>query len=476
MELTIPNRFESLREAFGDEIRPLIVPIDADLETLNRLQAQCRVQNGGILSFLLGPTGIGKTTTVYSAAVNMPEVYAPVVAVPSDLSFRDAVGWVIANVHKDAESRSTLVLFDGREVSDDKVGLRQFVSSLNQFLRRRSDVLFCWPTTDTDWHTEIRQVAEGVGGSNLVPEESDLSVAGPKKKDWPIVLERILLQTQKTFDDIGVASSAIEGLRDDSTTVGDFLTHVGSIIADRVSKVQVAKQLPRLIFVVTSSGDASGEANRIRRAGTQFLAAEPLLGHSPRSEPGKWWHARNRDPNHHLGYMISLFEARLVTITPSAVGHACLLHGANDLKDTAENEGMRPHTQNAKVTFTVTDFYRFFAGQQIPEFTSSKKGPQLVSTKAAYDAIQKLSNTRHKAINEAICALTTEHLSDFAVESLETALGNDLICDVIVTNSDDRYHLEFHHLSDARCKASSIASYIMGKLRLYSIYHNLIPR
>ena len=142
MQINIPNRFESLSEAFGGEIRPLIVPIDKDLSALNELREQCHVQNGGILTFLLGPTGIGKTTTVYSAAVNLPELYRPVVTVPSEIELRDAISWITENVQRFDDDRTTLLLFDGREISDDEIGLKQFVAALNQFLRKRPDVLF----------------------------------------------------------------------------------------------------------------------------------------------------------------------------------------------------------------------------------------------------------------------------------------------------------------------------------------------
>jgi hypothetical protein len=93
-QLTIPNRFESLQRAFGQELRPLIVPIDDDLRVLNALRDRAHVQNGGLLCFVLGPTGIGKTTDVHSAAVHMPETFSPVLTVPPEITIRDAGTWL----------------------------------------------------------------------------------------------------------------------------------------------------------------------------------------------------------------------------------------------------------------------------------------------------------------------------------------------------------------------------------------------
>ena len=476
--LKIPNRFESLQEVFGQDIRPLIVPIKEDLALLNALRDRAKVQNGGLLTFILGATGIGKTTTVHSAAVHMPEDFSPVLKVPAEVTLRDAVGWLTHNLPAPSATKTVLVLFDGREISDDDVGLRQLLSSLNQLLRQRSDILFCWPTTDAEWHKKVRSIAEIVGGSNFAPQESDCRISGPPSGEWPTVLNRLLLQFGKTHEDLGIAADLIGDFCAKSTTVGDFLTRVGQMVADRVTKTREIKQLPQVLFVITSSGDVVGECNRIRRAGTQALSPEPLLGHSPRSEAGKWWVERNKDPNHHLGYMISLFDARLVTMTASAVVYSCMHAGDESLQRAATDQGSRPDKGNAKRTVEVSEFYRFLKGEQIPEFTTGKKGGIQESTEKAYAVIQGLSSKRHKAINQALCKLTQEFLSglSFEDEDFEVAHGGNIITDAVVQFGDRSFSLEFHHLSQGQCAAASMASYIMDKLRNYAWHHQLIPR
>src|SRR5262249_24285140 len=186
----------------------------------------------------------------------------------------------------------------------------------------------------------------------------------------------------------------------------------GAIIDERVTKTRVTKHLPQLIFVISSGGDVVGEANRIRRAGTQALAPEPLLGYSPRSEAGKWWTERNKNSNHHLGYLISLFDARRDRLPVSAVVYACMQAGEKALEEAAVSQGARPDKGNAKRTIEVSEFYRFLKGESIPEFTSGRKGAVLESTSQAYGAIQALSSKRHKAINQAICKLAREHIPE----------------------------------------------------------------
>ncbi|MCY1082810.1 hypothetical protein [Archangium lansingense] len=477
--ISIPNRFESLYNSFSGEIRPLIVPIDSDLKSLTKLREKARIQNGGLLALLHGDSGIGKTTAVHSAAVHMPELFTAVVSVPPTIDLRAVPAWLQSNLPTRDSKRSILVLFDGREVSDDKVGLKQLLASLNQQLRQRSDVIFCWPTTDKSWQAEIRDIASRIGGGNFIPADSDIAIHGPPKEEWSKILERLLLRFSKTYDDIGITTDLVQSLCAESDTIGALLGKVGGVIADRISNVQATRRLPRLLFVVTSSGDVNGEANRIRRAGNQILAPEPLLGHSPRSESGKWWQERNKNPNHHLGYMISLFEARLVTMGPSSVVYACLHHDDGELCELAVEKGARKDAGNARRTLMTTDLYRFLLDQTVPEFTSTRKGRILNATKEAYAGIQSLSSKHHKKINTAICSLLSEHLPSFKVspEQFEVNAGEqNLFVDAITDWSGATLNLEFHHLSEAHCKAASMASYIMDKLRAYSIHYNLIPR
>lgn len=236
-------------------------------------------------------------------------------------------------------------------------------------------------------------------GRELLPERNRLSRKGPEKQDWPTVLDRLLLRFQKSLDDVGMSSSLVDDLVSNEETIGDFLGQISFAISERLSDKQKTNKLPQLLFVISSSGDVTGEANRIRRAGKQVLAAEPLLGHSPRSEAGKWWTQRNHDPNHHLGYIISLFNATLVTMTPSSVVHACMLCGANDLRAAVIKVGIQPNKGSAGQSLKASELYRFLSGNSVPEFTTGKKGKAQASTLSAYADIQALSSKRHKAIN-----------------------------------------------------------------------------
>jgi hypothetical protein len=473
--LEIPSRFESILERLDLEPAPLILPVEEDLRLFARLARMGRMQSGGLLAFVLGGSGVGKTTAVYSAATHMPDLFGPVLPAPALLPTRELPGWIEANLPTVGE-RTTPLLFDGREVTDDQVGLAQFMAALSQLLRRRADVLAIWPTTDPAWHAELRRLAERIGGETLAPPDADLQIAGPPMDMWPVALDRLLIQMDRTLPDLGIDDEAVERLAADAPTAGAFLRRVGALMIDRVDDVQDARVLPSLLFVITSTSEVVGEADRLRRAGSFLLRAEELLNYSPRSRAGLWWRERNRDPRHHLGYIITLFRARLATMTPSSVIYACAEFDES-LREVVRAAGVARSTANADRTLKNTDFYRYIIGQPPTELTSTRKGKTAPTTLAAYRDIQKLSATRHLAINRAICRLMDRNIGHFDLENaaFEVDQGDgEVFTDVVVPTSSGDEYLEFHHAADPR--AAAIAAYIMGKLQYYAIRFNLIPR
>lgn len=476
--VTIPTRFEHILGNASLQAAPLILPVEEDLRAVDRARRTAETQGGGLLLFVRGPSGCGKTTTAYSAAAALADKYSPVLAVPHHVPLRNVYRWLSDNLPSPS-AKTTLVLLDGREVSDDTVGLKQLMASLNQLLRSRPDVVAYWPTTDPDWRETLLGIASSVGGSSLLAGGGEIEVQGPPREAWHEMLGRILAQLDQTLDNIAISQELIDELAASEPTPGAFLGSVRDAIASRVDAVQAAKQLPRLLFVVTSHSEVVGEANRVRRAASLLLKAEEMLSYSARSRAAKWWKSRLADPNHHLGYVVSLFNARLVTMTPSSVVYACAEFGDDYLRDAVKTAGISRSASNADRTFQNTDFFRLLAGRPLTELTSTMKGKTAASTLEAFAAIQSLSATKHKAINQAICALAQRNVPGFAADKgeYEVDLGTQgAFADAVVALDGDDQHLEFHHLSAAQCKASSMAAYVMEKLQYYAIHYNLVPR
>jgi len=374
------------------------------------------------------------------------------------------------------KNKKYILLLDGREISDDEVGISQFITSINQMLRRRKDIICCWPINDLLWRQTIYSLTHKIGGLSLLPEQAQIVISGPSKDMWELCLEKILNQLYVNIGDLGLDKSIVLNKIDESSTIGEFLHRTSLVFAERITKVQKIKNLPEIAFVISSSGEVIGEANRIRRTGNYLLNAENLIGYSTRSESGKWWKDRSKDQNQNLGYIVSLFNARLTTLNPGAVVYSCLHFGEDVIKDKIKQIGYMEHISNARTTMKTTDFYRFLSGDTLSELTSSKKGKISDVLAKAYSYVQSNSALKHKSINDSILKLINNIDQNVVVIDLEVDGGDqNLYTDAIIKMNNELY-LEFHHLSEGNCKASSMASYIMGKMRAYAIHYNLCPR
>lgn len=475
--IPIPVRFENILTSPALDPAPLLVGVEEDLQFFDRLRRLALQQEGGKIAIPLGNSGDGKTSAVYAASALLPDRFGPVLPVPATLQVREIVEWIQASLPV-AGGKTTIVLLDGREASDDHVGLKQLVAALNQLLRSRPDVLVCWPTVFDEWRDELVALARGIGGQSLCPNGYE-TIKGPPAEAWPAVLDRILIQLDHTLDDLALDSTFVEKAAQEQPNIGQFLEVISTAVAERVDDRQLANRLPQLTFVITSTSEVVGEANRLRQAGTYLLKPRELMAYSPRSEAGKWWTARAGNAEHNLGYVIALFRARLTTMTPASLVYASLQHGDDNLRQVARDAGMKSSPANASTTFKNTDLYRLLIGQPSSELTSTIKGKTSDTTLRAHKAIQALSATRHKAINQSICHLAEVVVPDFkaSLGSFEVDLGEqDTFTDAVIPLNGDDLHLEFHHLSQAHCRAASMSAYIMEKLRTYAWHHNIIPR
>src|SRR5450755_1994028 len=118
----IPIRFENILTSPALEPAPLLIGVEHDLQFFDRLRRRAETQQSGVLAFPLGESGDGKTSAVYTAAALLPDLFGPVFPVPATVQVREVAGWLSQNLPQQ-RGRATIVLMDGREASDDHVGL-----------------------------------------------------------------------------------------------------------------------------------------------------------------------------------------------------------------------------------------------------------------------------------------------------------------------------------------------------------------
>ena len=112
----IPNRFESVLGSPYFKAISLIFPVKEDLRAFDLLGQKAELQQGGLLVFLLGTTGIGKTTAVYSSSVHMSSLFSEVFLIPPEIELRNVSSWLKDHIPKSIDKK-LLILFDGRFLS-----------------------------------------------------------------------------------------------------------------------------------------------------------------------------------------------------------------------------------------------------------------------------------------------------------------------------------------------------------------------
>ena len=477
----LPTKFESILRTSDLNFGPLILKVDSDLRRFRSIARFNQAPGAGGLAVLESPPGKGKTTAVYAASVLLRDHFHAVLPVLPQLALplRELPKWFAENLPP-ASEKVTPVLIDGRESTDDEQGLRDVMAVLNNFVRGRPDLLFVWPTTDPAWRDHLVATARNFGSQSFCPDQAVLTIDGPGRDQWVEAVALILDQLGASWDEFGINESTAAQLVDDYPTLGEFFTGINGI---RVAQEEFAGNvtgLPEVVFVVSSHSEIVGHVARLRNPASYRLRTDEVIGSARMSEPGKFWKSRGSSQSTNLAWVSSLLQAKLVSLTPSTVAHACALETSSDsrIRQAVIAAGFSGSRSTGLTAYRTTDLARFLAGEPVPEVLTKNKGKTSAATLAAFDAAQSLSSKKHREINEALLKFIAKGTKafDFADVLLEVPLGDDAIVDAIVPLPERRLHFEFHHLSGANCNPNKIATYMMRKLRVYATQYNLIER
>lgn len=290
---TLPTKFESVLKRDSINFAPLILKVDSDLEKYRRIARFNSMQEAGSLSVITSPPGQGKTTSAYAASTLLKELFNPVVPVPATIALplRDIPNWLSTNLPSPSK-KSTIVLFDGRESTDDEQGLRDLMGSLNHVVRGRPDLQFVWPTTDDAWRDTLVSTARNFGGYAFCPRDAEYSIVGPDRSQWVEAVTLALDQLNSSWDEFGVNTSTAEKLTHEHGTLGDFLTAINQIRVDQEMLTEGVTGLPEVVFVITSHSQIVNHAARLRNPNTYRLRTDEIIGSAVQSEPGKFWRER----------------------------------------------------------------------------------------------------------------------------------------------------------------------------------------
>lgn len=169
-----------------------------------------------------------------------------------------------------------------------------------------------------------------------------------------------------------------------------------------------------------------------------------------------------------------MLELRLLNLTASLVVNACAFGDDEELRNVVRESYPKPIRVNAANSMRTMSLFRALNGEEDVAPTRVSGSSE---TQDAYNAIQELTNRKHRQINEAIVKVLTDQLG-FKLPNLHFEYlpleDRGLRADVWFERSERPEVLEFTHLRPTEAGEAYIASYILNKVQDYARDYQLI--
>ncbi len=477
--VAIPTRYEGLLDAIGEQgIGQVLLESEPDLAVLKKALVEVKSVGQGKLLFLLGDTGAGKTTLAESCQIYIANQVSKVVTPPPDyeLPLIELPSWLNKNIlAKDRAQGVVVVNLDGRELpAVDATARQAAMVNLNAYLRRTPNLLTVWPVVNKTFAEDLLRLLEEVGGKSAISRRQIHKINGLPKERYVDALQLLLSATGTRLEDAAVTRQEAEDIVPKAESIGDYMRAIHDLVVQRYDIGDLGTRLPRISIVVTSNGDSS-DACRMLRRGSRYLAdPERLLQFSRANVADDWRKYGKRNARHGLPFIASLFEVRLLNLTGSMVVNACAFSADDRLRTAVRAHYPNPVKSNSANTMKSSSLVRSLTDLEDVGPTGSAPSSEVAK---AYAAIQALSKSAHKAINQAIVAVLTDQLSINLPElkfEYQPHEHEALQTDCWFKRGDRPETLEFTHRLADELTPAGISSYVLSKVRDYSRDYGLL--
>lgn len=478
--VSVPARFESLRDTVGaNRVSQVLLEPSRDLPVLRKAIAEVRAARQGKLLFLQGAPGSGKTSLAESLGIYLNSAVGTVLTSPLDYHtpLASLPAWISQQKQKvgNLQDKVLIVNLDGREIENpDKTATMAAMTNLNALLRTTPDLLLLWPIINRNFADEAISQLTQAGGHTGISSQRIHEVIGIGPERYLDVLQLILRTVGVTLADAAISAQEAEHCVAGRANLGEYLEAIQSLVVSRYDLGEIGAQLPRISFVATSDADLNPICRLLRRGSGYLIDPDRLLQYSRSNIAEDWKKRGSRNARHALPFIASLFEAKLLSASSSAVVNACASFGDPELRAIVRSHYPSPVSSNAWNSILNSSLVRSLNTQE-----DVGKGVSQASDaiQKAYLALQAQSKTKHRLLNEAIVTVLKANITtlpagiEFEFRPLSDN-DKELRVDVWCPYPDRPATLEFTHRSNAT--EAVVSTYVLTKIQDYARDYGLI--
>ena len=290
--LSLPDRFENLKQAVGDRVAELLVEPSAATLSAFRLAARGITARGeGLFVPVVAASGSGKTTLASSLSGFLPAVYASTVAYSGSIEYAD-LNSVVQRARESLPADDNRILpinVDHRESAPPDA---RELATIKRFLRAPSlgmSTILIWPEVDNEIAGQIAHAYTQVAGEPAIP--LPVAVEGPDRAAWQDITTHTLLLVNQvpSIEDLGVSPASYSP--SEFGTIGAFMRKVSNDFTALVDEMLASTQRPLSMAILYASESYNPGVLSQLTSGTKYglLDSQALIAATPNSTIGRWW-------------------------------------------------------------------------------------------------------------------------------------------------------------------------------------------
>lgn len=460
--LSVPDRFERLRQIGSGKLQGIIIPIHDALTTVSERFEDMRGADRGSLMLLRGSSGAGKSTFLDTIGL-----------------FREGV--MTERVVSDADIGSTLrslgpaqgpriVVLEGREALNEVTSaeLESALHSINAFIRTDDgrDTLVVWPTNRDDLTARLENLGKELGGSSLFSVGGAVvPFVGPAKKDFVRIAERTIgaLNQGASLSALGITQGRADELMEKAETIGDYLATIRGELTKNTRRVRslLETQQERIWVVVIAGNDPDSDVAALTRGNGSLIDIERLMSSTEANVVAEL----KRHPDL-LGILGTVLDARILHVDILTALAVARQYGGDVLhtKMKALGGSVRKDPEAAR-RILASELGVVAAGGNVG---TRKRGMKpKTNTKTAFAVLSQIATRDDGLLNAAIgeAMVKTGLAASFETEVALKQSGVKFFSDLVAQIGDEPIRIEVMWRTET--SRAAIANYVLGKLGNY---------